>query len=77
MDFDFFKHPVSPYGLKEDFTERLEWNSSDEVILFSGDTAATCNLSDISLGYNAIFDERYATTIDEFYPRTTSIHIPR
>lgn len=41
LDFDFFKHPVSPYGLKKDFTERLEWNSSDEMFLFSGDTAAT------------------------------------
>ena len=77
LDFDFFKHPVSPYGLKKDFTERLEWNSSDEVFLFSGDTAATWNLSDISLGYNAIFEERYATAIDEFYPITTSIHILR
>ena len=77
MVFDFFKHPVSPYGLKNDLTERLELNSSEKVILFSGDTAATCKMSDISLEYDAIFDERYATTIRELYPRTTSIHILR
>ena len=27
-DFDFFKHPVYPYGLKKDLIVRLELNSS-------------------------------------------------
>ena len=81
LDFDFFKHPVYPYGLKEDLIVRLELNSSDEVILCTGDTSATYKLSDISLENDAIFDEPYAKTIGEMYAGTsipyakaTSIH---
>ena len=33
LDFDFFKHPVYPYGLKEDLIVRLELNSSEKVLL--------------------------------------------
>ena len=73
LDFDFFKHPVYPYGLKEDLILRLALNSSEKVILCSGDTSATYKLSDISLEYNAIFDEPYATTITQMYTGTTSI----
>ena len=32
LDFDFFKHPVYSYGLKEDLIVRLELNSSENVI---------------------------------------------
>ena len=71
--FEFFKHPVYPYGLKEDLIVRLELNSSEKVILCTGDTSATYKLSDISLEYDAIFDEPYATTIGEMYTGTTSI----
>ena len=53
LDFDFFKHPVYPYGLKEDLIVRLELNYSEKVILCTG---ATYKLSDISLEYDAIFD---------------------
>ena len=73
LDFDFFKHPVYPYGLKEDLIVRLELNSPEKVILCTGDTSATYKLSDISLEYDAIFDEPYATTIGEMYTGTTSI----
>ena len=73
LDFDFFKHPVYPYGLKEDLIVRLELNSAEKVILCTGDTNATYKLSDISLEYDAIFDEPYATTIGEMYTGTTSI----
>ena len=45
--FEFFKHPVYPYGLKEDLIVRLELNSPGKVILCTGDTAATYKLSDI------------------------------
>ena len=72
-DFDFFKHPVYPYGLKKDLIVRLELNSSEKVILCTGDTSATYKLSDISLEYDAIFDEPYATSIGEMYTGTTSI----
>ena len=65
LDFDFFKHPVYPYGLKEDLIVRLELNSSEKIILCSGDTSATYKLSDILLEYDAIFDEPYTTTIGE------------
>ena len=71
LDFDFFKHSVYPYGLKEDLIIRLEVNSPEKVALCTGDTSATYKLSDISLEYNAIFDEPYATTIGEMYGGTT------
>ena len=73
LDFDFFKLSVYPYGLKEHFIIRLELNSSEKGILYTGDTAATYKVSDISLKYDAIFDEYYATTIGELYAGTTSI----
>ena len=62
-----------PYGLKEDLIVRLELNSSEKVILCTGDTNARYELSDISLGYDAIFDKPYATTIGEMYTGTTVI----
>ena len=73
LDFKFFKHADYPYGLKEDLIVRVELNSSEKVILCTGDTNAKYKLSDISLEYDAIFDESYATNIDEMYTRTTSI----
>ena len=41
LHFGFFKHPLYPYVLKEDLTVRLELNSSEKVILCTGDTSAT------------------------------------
>ena len=73
LDFDSFKHPVYPYGLKERLIVRIELNSAEKVILCTGDTNATYELSEISLEYDAIFDEPYATTIGEMYTGTTSI----
>ena len=73
LDFDFLKHPVYPHGLKEDLIVRLELNSSEKVIFCTGDTLTTYKLSDISLEYDAIFDEPYATTIGQIYTGTTSI----
>ena len=73
LEFDFFKHPVYPYGVKEDLIVRLELNSSEKVILCTGDTSATYKLSDISLEYDEIFDEPYATSIGEMYTGTTLI----
>ena len=55
LDFDFFKYPVYPYGLKEDLIVRLDLNSSEKVILCTGHTSATYKLSDISLEHDAIF----------------------
>ena len=73
LDFDFFRHPVCPCGLKEDLIVRLELNFSEKVILCNGDTNTTYKLSNISLEYDAIFDEPYPTSIDEMYTGTTSI----
>ena len=73
LDFDFFKHSVYPYGLNEDLIVRLELSSSEKVLSCTGDTNATYKLSDISLEYDAIFDEPYATIIGEMYTGTTSI----
>ena len=73
LDFEFFKHPVYPYGLKEDFIVRLELNSSEKVILCTRDTSATYKLSDILLEFDTIFDKSYASSISEMYTGTTSI----
>ena len=73
LDFDFFKHQLYPYGLREDLIVRLKLNSSEKVILWTGDTNATYKLSDILLEYDAIFDEPNATSIVEMYTGTTSI----
>ena len=77
LDFDFFIHPVYPYGLKEHLIVKLELNSSEKVILCTGDTSATYKLSDISLENDAIFDEPYATTLGEMYTGTTSFLYPK
>ena len=47
LGFDFFKHPVYPYGLKEDLSITIELNSAKEVILCTGDTNAVYQISDI------------------------------
>ena len=73
LDFDFFKHPVYPHERKEYLIVRLELNSSEKVILCTGDTSVTYKFSDISLEFDAIFDEPYATTIGEMHSGTTSI----
>ena len=73
LDFDFFKNPVYPYGLKEDFIVRPELNSSEKVTLCTEDTSATYKLSDKSLEYDVIFEEPYATTIGLIYAGTTSV----
>ena len=49
LDFEFFKNPVYPHGLKEDLFFRLELSSSEKVILCTGDTSATYKFSYISL----------------------------
>ena len=74
LDFEFFKHPVYLYGLQEDMIVRRELNSSEKVILCTGDTAATYKLSDISLEYDAIFDEPYVKTTCEL--NTSTMLIP-
>ena len=56
LDFDLFKHPIYPDGLKEDSIVRLNLNSSEKVNLCTGDTATTYKLSDISSKYHATFD---------------------
>ena len=64
-----------PYRLnKQDL--RLELNSSEKVILCTGDTNAGYKLSDIPLEYDAIFDESYATTMGELYRGTNGMSIP-
>ena len=47
LDFDFFKHPVYPCGLKKDLIVRFELKSLGNVILCTGDTSATYKLSGI------------------------------
>ena len=71
IDFDFFKHPAYPYGLKERLVVRFELNSTEKVILCTGDINAIYKISDISLEYDAVFDEPYAITISEMYTGTS------
>ena len=71
LDFDFFKHPTCPYGLREDLIARLELNSAKKILLASGDTAATYKISDIALEYDAIFDLDYAAMFENLYSETS------
>ena len=48
LDFDFFKHPVYPCGLKADLIIRLALDSPEKFFLCTRDTAATRKLSDVS-----------------------------
>ena len=74
LDFDIFRHPVYPYGLKENLNVRLELNSSEKVFYaLEILQQATYKLSDILLEYDTIFDEAYATNLGEMYTGTTSI----
>ena len=69
----FWPFQVYLYGPKKDLFVSLELTSSEKVILWYRDTTAKYNLSDISLEYDAIFDECYdATTKYEFYAETAS-----
>ena len=52
---------------------RLELNSAKNVALCTGDTNATYKISDISLEYDAIFDDPYATSMGEMYIGTMSV----
>ena len=81
LDFDFFKHPVYPYGLEQSPFIRIELNSAKNALFCTGDTNATYKLSDISLEYDVILDGPYATVIGEMYvkklicyTKVTSIH---
>ena len=81
LDFDFFQHPVYPYGLEQCLFIRIELNSAKNVLLCTGDTNARYKLSHISLEFDVILDGPYATAIGEmyvktfiYYTRVTSIH---
>ena len=74
LDFDIFRHPVYPYGLKENLIVRLELNSSEKVFYaLEILQQATYKLSDILLEYDTIFDKAYVTSLGEIYTGTTSI----
>ena len=73
LDFDFFKHPVYPYGLKECLFIRLELNFAAKILLCTGDANVTYKISDIYLEYDVIFNEPYAAIISEMYTRTKLI----
>ena len=67
LDFDFFKHSVYPYGLKERLVIRIELNSAENVFFCRRDTKAIYKISDIFLEYDAIFDDSYLICIGEMY----------
>ena len=71
LDFDFFKHPTYPYGLRKDLIARLELNSAEKIQSANGDTAATYKISDIALEYDAIFDLDYAAMFENLYSETS------
>ena len=71
LDFDFFKYPTYPYGLREDLIARLELNSAEKILLANGDTAATYKISDIALEHDAIFDLDYAAMFENLYSETS------
>ena len=63
--FDFSKHLLYLYGLKEDLIARLELNFSEKVVLCSRNTAVTYKVIGISRECKAIIDERYPIMIYE------------
>ena len=71
LDFDFFKLPTYPYGLREDLIARLEFNSAKKILIASGDTAATYKIGNIALEYDAIFDLDYAAMFENLYSETS------
>ena len=73
LEFDLFKHPVYPCGLKERLFIRIELNSAGKVPMCTGETNVIYQISDIFLEYDAIFDDLYATSISEMYIGTMSI----
>ena len=73
LDFDYFKHTEYPYRIKVDLIVRLELSFSEKLVFCGGDTAATYKLSEISLKYNVIFGNCFATTIGELHAGTTVI----
>ena len=85
LDFDFFKHLVYSYGLKEDLIIMIKLYSAKEVILCTRVTNAIYKIIDIILEYDAVFDDPYATSIREaciremsiLYKKVTSIHYQR
>ena len=72
IDFEFFKHPVYQYDLKERLFIRIELNSAKNVLLCTGDINATYKLSDISLEHDVILDRSYAIGIGEMYVKTST-----
>ena len=62
-DFDFFKHSVYPYGLKERLVIRIELNSAENVLFCTRDTKVFRHF----LEYDAIFDDPYVISIGEMY----------
>ena len=52
---------------------RLEWNSSEESIWCSGDTAATHKISDPCLEYDWIFGKDFAKTKSDLNSGTVLI----
>ena len=48
-------------------------NYSEKVILRCRDIGATYKLADISLEYDTVFDESYASTTGELHAATASI----
>ena len=71
LNFDFFKHPTYPYGLREDLIAWLELNSAEKILLASGDTAATYKIIDIALEYDAIFYLDYTAMFGNLYSETS------
>ena len=67
LDFDFFKHSVYPYRVKESLVIRIELNSAENVLFCTRDTKAISKISDIFLEYDAIFDDSYLISIGEMY----------
>ena len=72
-DSDFLKHSVYPDELRKDFIVRLEFSSSEKVILRSRVTTSVYKLSNVSLEYNGIFDKNYAKMIGGLCAGTTLI----
>ena len=59
LDFNFFKHPLYPYGLNEPLFIRIELNSAKNVLLCTEDINAIYKTEDIFFFGNMM---RFLTT---------------
>ena len=76
LDFDIFKQPVYPFGLKEPLKVKLVFNSAENIILATGDKDAKYTISNICLEFDKITDVDYAAKMRYKYNSSRGYSYP-